>query len=91
MNDEEVNMAYNQEFFGVLKEMKSLNRKLQADLDKAVEEGFKLALEYIYDLQDQPLKKWSHSRELKFAPVEIGDAVMMRYKKQLNKDKQDGL
>ena len=60
MNDEEVNMAYNQEFFGVLKEMISLNRKLQADLDKAVEcieKCDNITFDYMDDLEGWQIRE----------------------------------
>lgn len=52
-------------------------------------EGVRFAIKALRDLQDDPfghLSKWSHSRDLKLAPVELSDYILIQYKKQRSDD-----
>lgn len=45
-------------------------------------EGYKRAIEDLRDIGDtKRLSFWSHSRELKFAPVELSDCLVVEYRK----------
>lgn len=50
--------------------------------------GVVFAIKVLRELQDRPLghlSKWSHSRDLKFAPVELSDYILIQYKREAEK------
>ena len=50
--------------------------------DDAFREGIVFAIKALRDLKESNLKDWSHSRQLKFAPVELSDYILIKYKKE---------
>jgi hypothetical protein len=56
----------------------------QNEKEDAFREGIIFAIKTLRDLGDTPnhLSKWSHSRDLKFAPVELSDYILIKYKKE---------
>jgi len=51
-------------------------------------QGYKQAIEDLrkVDKKLNHVKKWSHSRELKFAPVELSDVLVRSYLNLLDKE-----
>lgn len=49
---------------------------------KTFEEGVKFAIQALRDIKESDMKYWSHSRQLKFAPVELSDYILIKYKRE---------
>ena len=49
----------------------------RADIQR---DGVKFAIERLRDLRESDMGKWSHSRDLKFAPVELSDYVLIEWR-----------
>jgi hypothetical protein len=56
----------------------------QDPVKDAFREGVVFAIKALRDLGEtyNHLPKWSHSRELKFAPVELSDYILIKYKRE---------
>jgi len=74
---------------------KEKNDKLEAALKIANEKntdfylkGYRTAIEDLRSIQSFPLSRWSHSRDLKFAPVELSDKLVPIYEKWRTTDRQ---
>lgn len=52
--------------------------------DDAFREGVVFAISALRNLQPQDLKEWSHSRNIVFAPVELSDYILLKYKSEYN-------
>lgn len=57
-------------------EIKALEEKLRV----AVEDGYKSAINKLRELKKSDISKWSHSRSLYFAPVELSDFLLIQLK-----------
>lgn len=58
----------------------------QFDLEKENKESFEkgvvFAIKALRNLKESDIGNWSHSRDLKFAPVELSDYILIKYKKE---------
>jgi hypothetical protein len=45
-------------------------------------ETFKWVMEKLRNLKESDLKYWSHSRDVKFAPVELSDYLLINWRKE---------
>lgn len=54
----------------------------QEQKEDAFREGVIFAIKSLRELKESDIKDWSHSRELKFAPVELSDYILIKYKKE---------
>lgn len=57
-------------------EVKALEEKLRV----ATEDGYKSAINKLRELKKSDISKWSHSRSLHFAPVELSDFLLIQLK-----------
>lgn len=57
-------------------EIKALEEKLKV----AIEDGYKSAINKLRELKESDISKWSHSRSLYFAPVELSDFLLIQLK-----------
>lgn len=60
----------------------SIEEGIEQSFSETFKEGVIFAIKTLRDLKESDLKDWSHSRDLKFAPVELSDYILIQYKKQ---------
>lgn len=66
-------------------ELESVEKKLE----QKYLEGYRDAIKQLRKIGDNSiLSDWSHSRDLKFAPVELSDRLVVEYNKIYNKHKE---
>ncbi len=60
----------------------SMEYAIKTANDDAFKEGVIFAIKTLRDLKESDLKDWSHSRSIQFAPVELSDYILIKYKRE---------
>jgi hypothetical protein len=61
-----------------------------SEFSEEFKKGIMFCIQKLRDLKSEDLKDWAHSRDIKFAPVELSDYILIQYRKyELEKSKKD--
>jgi hypothetical protein len=60
------------------------------EFEEEFKKGVLFCIQKLRDLTSEDMKNWAHSRDLKFAPVELSDYLLIQFRKhELEKEVKD--